>query len=109
MKYFSLLLFVAVIAAACTTTEKDEIEMPYTSTDFETEINEKPTKLFTLRNDKGMVVSLTNYGAKIVSVYAADKNGKFEDVVLGFSSIADYQKYGASHGAGRPPCVFFRP
>ena len=99
MKYFSLLLFVAVIAAACTTTEKDEIEMPYTSTDFETEINEKPTKLFTLRNDKGMVVSLTNYGAKIVSVYAADKNGKFEDVVLGFSSIADYQKYGASHGA----------
>jgi len=55
--------------------------------------------LFTLRNANGMLVTITNYGAKIVSVYAPDKNGDFADVVLGFNSIADYRKYGASHGA----------
>ena len=46
-----------------------------------------------------MVVTLTNYGAKIVSVYAKNKNGDFDDVILGFKSIDDYLKYGASHGA----------
>jgi aldose 1-epimerase len=46
-----------------------------------------------------MIVTLTNYGAKIVSIYAPDRNGNFADVMLGFKSIDDYQKYGASHGA----------
>ncbi|WP_372934332.1 aldose epimerase family protein, partial [Mariniphaga sediminis] len=50
-------------------------------------------------NKNGMVVTLTNYGAKIISIYAPDKQGNFADVVLGFNSIEDYQEYGASHGA----------
>jgi aldose 1-epimerase len=35
------------------------------------------------------VVTLTNYGAKIVSVYAPDRNGNFADVILGFKSYAN--------------------
>ena len=73
--------------------------MPYKSGDFETVIDGKPTRLFTMENKNGMVVTLTNYGAKIVSVYAPDRNGQLADVVLGFKSIAEYQQYGASHGA----------
>lgn len=98
MKNITLFILIAIIAA-CASNTKKEIEMPYTKADFETEINGKPTELFTMKNKNGMVVTLTNYGAKIVSIYAPDKNGEFEDVVLGFSSIDDYQKYGASHGA----------
>lgn len=98
MRKMILFLMIA-FAAACTSTPKNEIEMPYTSTDFETEIDGKSTRLFTMKNSNGMVVTLTNYGAKIVSVYAPDKNGNFEDVILGFNSIGDYQNYGASHGA----------
>lgn len=94
-----ILFLMIAFAAACTSTPKNEIEMPYTSTDFETEIDGKSTRLFTMKNSNGMVVTLTNYGAKIVSVYAPDKNGNFEDVILGFNSIGDYQNYGASHGA----------
>lgn len=73
--------------------------MPYEKSDFETLIDGKPTRLFTMENENGMVVTLTNYGAKIVSIYAPDKKGRFADVLLGFKSIEDYQQYGASHGA----------
>lgn len=84
----------------CSSQEKNvEIKLPYSEPDFETVIDGNSTHLFTLKNKNGMVVSLTNYGAKIVSVYAPDRSGNFADVVLGFKTIAEYQKYSASHGA----------
>lgn len=84
----------------CSSQEKKaEIKLPYAESDFETVIDGNSTHLFTLKNKNGMVVTLTNYGAKIVSVYAPDRAGNFADVVLGFKTIADYQKYSASHGA----------
>ena len=93
------LIAIIVTLVACTSNQKKVIEMPYNSENFEIVIDGKPTSLFTLENKNGMIVTLTNYGAKIVSIYAADRNGKFADVMLGFRSIADYQQYGASHGA----------
>lgn len=98
MKKPILYLLIAVLTA-CTPTSKNEINMPYSESDFESTIDGRATRMFTLRNAKGMVVTLTNYGAKIISIYAPDKNGQYADIVLGFNSIADYQKYGASHGA----------
>lgn len=85
--------------AACTKPQQKSIEMPYKIENFESIIDGKPTGLFTIKNNNGIVVTLTNYGAKIVSVYAPDRDGKMADVILGFKSIEDYQKYGASHGA----------
>ncbi len=76
-----------------------EIKLPYAESDFESVIDGNSTHLFTLKNKNGMVVTLTNYGAKIVSVYAPDRSGNFADVVLGFKNIAEYQKFSASHGA----------
>ncbi len=73
--------------------------MPYSKADFEGIIDGKTTRLFTMKNENGMVVTLTNYGAKIVSIYTPDKKGRMADVVLGFKSLADYEQYGASHGA----------
>lgn len=100
MKNRSLIL-VAIVAifAACTKPQQKSIEMPYKSENFESVIDGKPTRLFTMENKNGMVVTLTNYGAKIVSVYVPGKDGKFADVMLGFKSIAEYEQYGASHGA----------
>ncbi len=66
---------------------------------FDTLLNGKKTALYTLTNERGMRVSLTNYGAKIVSVVVPGRDGDAADVVLGFSSMAGYLKYGASHGA----------
>ena len=93
------LLFVILIFSACTTKEPKSIEMPYKKVDFESVINGKTTRMFTMENENGMVVTLTNYGAKIISIYVPDKKGNFADVILGFNSIQDYEQYSASHGA----------
>ena len=46
--------------------------------------------LFTLRNEKGMEIKITNYGGAIVAWTAPDRNGKYEDIVLGCDSLAGY-------------------
>ncbi len=57
---------------------------------FDTIINEKPVKLYTLTNANGMEVDITNFGGRVVSIMAPDKNGEFKDVVLGFDNVACY-------------------
>lgn len=52
---------------------------------------EAAIKLFTLTNRKGMEVRITNFGGIITSVRVQDKNGKMENVVLGFDSLSGYQ------------------
>lgn len=47
--------------------------------------------IYTLRNPNGMRVQITNYGAKIVSLYAPNHKGEFSDVVLGFSTLKEWQ------------------
>lgn len=79
-------------------TEK-KINLPYTPADFEGTADGKNTRMFTLENKNGMLVTLTNYGAKIVSIYVPDKEGNFDDIVLGFRSIDEYMKNSASQGA----------
>ena len=74
-------------------------------TAFDTIINEKPVKLYTLKNKNGMEVSITNYGGRVVSLVVPDKDGKPTDVVLGFDNIKQYadtlnspSDYGSSVG-----------
>ncbi len=93
------LIFLSLILLVSCSTSKKELKKPYTKADFEKLIDGKKTSLYTLENKNGMVVTMTNYGAKIVSIYVPDKKGKLGDVVLGFKSIDEYMKYGASHGA----------
>ena len=95
----SLGLFLFIFLLLCNTAKTKEITTPYSKKDFVTTINGKATELFTLTNKNGMLVAITNYGAKIVSIYAPDKNGNFVDVVLGFNSIADYIRNDATQGA----------
>ena len=54
---------------------------------------------FTLKNKNGMELSAINYGGIITSWTAADRNGNYEDVVLGFNNIAQYEKESPYFGA----------
>jgi len=45
---------------------------------------------YTLKNAKGMEVKIMNYGGIITHLTAPDKDGKYEDVVLGFDSLGGY-------------------
>ena len=55
----------------------------------------KQVDLYTLRNSSGMVVKLTNQGAKIVQILVPDRNNQLGDVVLGYET-------GDRYLAGRP-------
>ena len=58
--------------------------------DFENEYGGKKTALYTLENDSGMEVTITNFGGRIVSVMVPDEDGLLRDVVLGFDKVSDY-------------------
>ncbi len=60
-----------------------------TAKELQIELDGKPVSLYTLFNKNGMSVDITNYGAKIVRLYAPDKNGRFDDVVLGFDTFEE--------------------
>jgi aldose 1-epimerase len=66
---------------------------------FNKVIDGKQVGLFLLKNGN-LTAAITNYGGRIVSLCAPDKNGQTADVVLGFKSIDDYLKAtGVYHGA----------
>lgn len=48
--------------------------------------------LYTLKNAQGMEVHIMNYGGIIQKILTPDRNGKIEDVVLGFETLAEYIK-----------------
>ena len=51
---------------------------------------EGPVHLYTLTNANGLSVSIMDFGATVVSVVTPDKNGKLEDVALGFDDPGAY-------------------
>ena len=59
---------------------------------FIDKIKNKNTNLYTLKNDNGVICEITNYGARVVSLWIPDKDGNFDDIVLGLSSLKDYLK-----------------
>ncbi|WP_242627384.1 aldose epimerase family protein [Olivibacter jilunii] len=73
------------------------------TTAFDSQIDGKEAKLYTISNGKGLTATLTNYGGRVVSLTVPDKDGKPVDVVLGFATAAEYKAssepyYGATIG-----------
>ncbi len=66
---------------------------------FQGEIDGKPVALHTLRNARGMVCCITNYGAKIAQLIVPDRDGNFDDVVLGYDSLEGFISGSPSMGA----------
>lgn len=71
---------------------------------FKAEFKGDSTALYTLVNANGAEACITNFGGRLVSMMVPDKNGNFQDVVLGFDSIQAYfpennlSDFGASIG-----------
>ena len=59
----------------------------------------KEVFLFTLTNKPGNVLKITNYGAKITWIEVPDKNGKKENVTLGYDTFDETQKGDKYFGA----------
>lgn len=87
------LLGAAALMAACGGQKKEAAGPQLLDAQkFATELNGKPINLYTLQNEHGMAVQLTNYGARIVDLWVSDKDGGFKDVVMGFETGEAYLK-----------------
>ncbi len=56
-------------------------------------------KLYTMKNDNGMEIAVSDYGAALVKLLVPDREGKAVDVVLGYDSAEDYEKGDVYFGA----------
>ena len=86
MKILATLLM-AIFAISCTN-KADKIAL-LDKSNFETTIDGKEVSLYTLR-DGDLVMQVTNYGARVVSLWAPDRNGDYADVEIGYENIDRY-------------------
>ena len=88
MKKTYIILILIAISISC---EKKYKDLKLISRkNFERVIDGKKVDLFTLKNSNGLVTQITNYGGRVVSLWVPDKNGNFEDIVLGYETIEGY-------------------
>ncbi|MBP1540020.1 MAG: galactose mutarotase [Prevotella sp.] len=92
MKKIFLMLAVAGLFAACQTEKKEGLSQ-VNQKDFQSEINGKKVDLYTLKNANGMEMTVTNFGAHVVELFAPDRDGKFADVVLGHDKLDEYVNF----------------
>ncbi len=83
--FFQLILLVFIIS--CTSKPVPPTINPQA---YNQVVDGKQVKIFTLKNQKGMEITVTNFGGRIVSWLVPDKKGAMEDVVFGFDSINGY-------------------
>lgn len=70
---------------------------------FEKIIDGKQVHLYTLKNKTGAILTITNFGGRVVNLLVPDSAGKTIDVSVGLGSLDDYIKsteryYGATIG-----------
>ncbi|HPC97137.1 MAG TPA: aldose epimerase family protein [Sedimentisphaerales bacterium] len=100
-----LLATVGVTLCSCDTTKQwirsgpAKTEMSRSTRPFGTTPDGQAVRLYTLRNTQGMTAEIMTYGAIVVSLTAPDKDGNFDDVVLGYDNLADYIKVSPYFGA----------
>ena len=86
MKILATILM-AICAISCTS-NVNKISL-LDKADFETTVDGKAVSLYTLRAGD-LVMQVTNYGARVVSLWAPDRNGDYADVEIGYENIDRY-------------------
>lgn len=56
-------------------------------------------RLFTLENARGFRADITDFGGAVVRLFAPDRHGRLDDVVLGFDSVEGYAAHRSFLGA----------
>ncbi len=54
------------------------------------ELQGQQVDLYSLSNDNGMTVKITNYGGIVTSIVTPDSSGKKDDIVCGFDNLSGY-------------------
>ena len=81
--FAALLLFIG-----CCNTQKGEISL-IPADAFRTTVDGAQTDIYTISNGF-LTMQVTNFGARVVSLWMPDRNGKMADIVLGYENIDRY-------------------
>ena len=98
MRLLSLVMLFSslIILSGCAS---NKIQMDIKKDAFGKTGNGLQVDIYTLTNANGIQVRITNYGALVQSLIVPDRDGKYEDVVLGYDILEDYLKDSPYFGA----------
>ena len=92
LRIFAGMIACMALLAGCKNAPKEGVaQSGLKRTDFQAELQGKTTDLYILRNEAGMEVCVTNFGARVVSIMVPDKDGNKKDVCIGQPSIQAYR------------------
>lgn len=86
-KYF---LYPLLLIGLCSCNKNVEKIALLDAKQFTTMVDEKNVSLYTLESDNGIYLQVSNLGGRVVSLFTPDRNGAYEDIVLGYDNINDY-------------------
>lgn len=89
-KIFYLLAFLCLLGCKKTDNTKNTDITLLDKSAFDTIVDNKPVSLYTLNSGNGLVVQVTNFGLRVVSIWTPDKKGKYNDVAIGYENIDRY-------------------
>lgn len=102
--YFSFLFAGLLLTSACQNTSNNQTstDISTDSTVFYASVDNKDVLLYTIQNES-LRVNITNFGARLVSVFVKDRKGQEVDVILGYDTADEFIKnsgnfYGAIVG-----------
>ena len=95
--YFLLLLF---LITTCENIKNNNMSLvTVKKQSFGKTVDGNEVHQYILKNKKGMEISVINYGGIITSWKAKDRDGIYQDIVLGFDNIYDYETKNPYFGA----------
>ncbi|MEX2594039.1 MAG: aldose epimerase family protein [Anditalea sp.] len=109
MKNYLILILAVLFFSACnsknessegdnnTETEDNFKHLTMEDSDFNKTLPEGEVKLYRLKNKNGLEMEVTNFGARVVSLFVPDREGNFEDVVLGYDTVDEYINHPTSY------------
>ena len=80
------------MALACTfmaSCGKSDAPIIFPEENFQTTVDGKDVSIYTLKSGD-ITMQVTNFGARVVSLWTPDRDGKYEDIVLGYNNIDNY-------------------
>ena len=92
------LLAAAMLFVGCCGTANQSLNL-MKAEDFQTTVDGKATDLYTITNGT-LTMQVTNFGARVVSLWMPDRDGKMADIVLGYQNIDRYINNGGERFLG---------
>lgn len=85
-----IIYLLAILFFAACSSKKEQGVTLLDKTAFDKVVDSKPVSLYTLNSGNGLIVQVTNFGLRIVSIWTPDKNGKYDDIAVGYENIDRY-------------------